>query len=181
MPLYFIAIVAPENINREILQFKNYMLAHFGCKVALRSPAHITLVPPFHMHNSHENELLNTIKKFGSTLHEFDVRLKDFNCFKPRVIYVDVVMTEILLKTKKAFEDFLLSEGWPIKRETRPFHPHVTIANRDLEKKDFTEAWDHFKNLRYDATFNVNGIDLLQSERAGWRVVPRISQSPSFE
>ena len=55
--MYFIALVLPTEINDEILKWKLFMKDHFNCLVALRSPAHITLVPPFWMNDDLENKL----------------------------------------------------------------------------------------------------------------------------
>ena len=49
MNMYFIALVAPEEINTPILKWKTWFRDNFGCTVALKSPAHITLIPPFRM------------------------------------------------------------------------------------------------------------------------------------
>jgi 2'-5' RNA ligase len=49
MKMYFVAILAPEKINADALKWKLYFREKFGCRAALHSPAHITLVPPFWM------------------------------------------------------------------------------------------------------------------------------------
>ena len=50
MRMYFIAIVLPDELNKKVLKWKNFMHDKFGCKVGLKSPAHITFIPPFWMH-----------------------------------------------------------------------------------------------------------------------------------
>lgn len=45
--MYFVAIVCPGQINEKVEQFKQWMKDRFGCVVAMKSPAHITLIPPF--------------------------------------------------------------------------------------------------------------------------------------
>lgn len=169
--LYFIAIVAPDHINEQVLIWKNYMKEQYGCNVALRSPAHITLVPPFSMKEENETDLSNYLKEFSSTEKSFPVSLKDFDNFKPRVIFLHVEPDEPLLQLQKSINKYLLSlNKFPIKKEDRPFHPHITIANRDLNQKDFPKAWAHFKNLSFRAGFTADRISLLKHNKDAWQI-----------
>ena len=45
--LFYISIVCPEAIEAKIKGFKEYMDKTYGCRAALKSPAHLTIVPPF--------------------------------------------------------------------------------------------------------------------------------------
>src|SRR5689334_3726824 len=161
--MYFIALVLPTEINEEILKWKLFMKEHFNCLVALRSPAHITLVPPFWMNGEIENKLEEAIHLFSLRQTAFEVSLKDFAAFKPRVIYVEVVPNKPLSILHDDLHEFLIAGGlFPIKKEERPFHPHVTIATRDLYKKSFYEAWEIFKHKNYEASCMSKGISLLK-------------------
>jgi 2'-5' RNA ligase len=162
--LYFIAIVAPDHINQQVLEWKNYMLQNFNCKVALKSPAHITLIPPFSMRQEREEELAGILQTV--TFENFPIHLKNFDSFKPRVIFVHVEPSQPLQALRTMVENALT--GFPIKKEDRPFHPHVTIANRDLEKEDFPTAWAYFKNINYEVVFEAKSISLLRHNGAKW-------------
>jgi 2''-5'' RNA ligase len=164
--LYFIAIVAPENINRQVLKWKQYMLQQFNCRVALKSPAHITLAPPFSMLQEREQELIAVLQSF--TFEPFSIHLKNFNAFKPRVIYVHVEPNPPLQALKTKLENALTC--FPVKMDERPFHPHVSIANRDLEKEDFPAAWAYFKNIQYEAVFEAAHISLLRHNGTHWEI-----------
>ena len=172
--LYFIAIVAPAEINDPVLVWKKYMEEQYGCTVALRSPAHITLVPPFTMKEDRENELGEYLQQFSSAEKSFTINLKDFDNFKPRVIFLHVEPGEALLQLKERLELYLLSlEKFPVKKEERPFHPHITIANRDLNKKDFPKAWAYFQSLSFSATFTADSIYLLKHNNKEWEMAAR--------
>jgi len=172
MNMYYIAIVAPEVINQEILKWKNYFKDHFECSVALKSPAHITLIPPFWMEEGLEKDLMSSIKEFSVTKNKFEITLKDFAAFKPKVIFVDVVKNEILNDLYQSFTDYIFSENkFPIKKDDRAFHPHVTLATRDLYKKAFQEAWEIFSKKKYEATWPVNSISLLRHNKKNWDVI----------
>ena len=144
--MYFIALVLPAEINDEILKWKLFMKDHFNCLVALRSPAHITLVPPFWMNDNLENKLEDAISQFSQHQVPFEMNLKNFAAFKPRVIYIDVLSTPHLQTLHDQLHEYLIAgDLFPIKKEDHSFHPHVTIATRDLHKKAFYEAWEIFK------------------------------------
>jgi 2'-5' RNA ligase len=168
---YFIAIVAPEQINRQVLEWKHYMLQHFNCKVALKSPAHITLIPPFIMPIDMQPELEEQLQLFSARQQSFTIQLKNFAAFKPRVLYVHVQPNTHLNDLQANLEAFLLQhKQFPIKKEERSFHPHVTIANRDLQKEDFSLAWQHFQQVAYDVSFPANAIALLQHNGHIWEI-----------
>ena len=160
---YFIAILMPEPILGQVESYKQDLLKQFNLRGALRSPAHITLHRPFEWKASKENMLIETLQKFsfGSV---FDIELQNFNCFAPRVIYVDVLKNEMLEELHTRLKYFaqenlkLLNEV----EDMRGFHPHVTIALRDLRKNKFEEVWHQFKEKKYAAEFKFSGITLFK-------------------
>src|SRR5690348_3523332 len=108
--LYFIAIVAPAEINNQVMVWKKYMEQHYGCKVALRSPAHITLVSPFSMKEENEEELSHYLKEFSSAEKNFLIRVKDFDSFKPRVIFLQIELNSALSELKNRLDQYLLNK-----------------------------------------------------------------------
>lgn len=170
--MYFIALVAPEKINLPVLKWKNFFKDHYGCTSALKSPAHITLIPPFWMNDGLEADLINSINAFSSTKNKFEIIIKDFAAFTPRVIYVDVIKNEILNELYESLADFIHAEDkYPVKKDDRPFHPHITLATRDLYKKAFYEALDIFSTKKYEASWLVAGISLLKHNKKNWDVI----------
>lgn len=168
---FFLAIVLPSPQQEEVMKLKEYVRAHFESKAALRSPAHITLHMPFEWKDSKEDILLQALQdfKFGSPVQ---VELKNFNCFEPRVVYVDVVPNDLLVKLQKELVQHVKSKlGLMNEAEnTRGFHPHATIAFRDLNKEHFRRAWAHFKGQKYEASFTVSEFHLLKHSPGKWDV-----------
>lgn len=172
MNMYFVALVAPPEINQEVLKWKNFFKEKYECIVALKSPAHITLIPPFWMKEELEANLIGSLNEFNTTKNKFHINLKDFGVFRPRVIYVGVVNNETLNDLHASLNDFILSQDkYPVKKEDRPFHPHVTLAARDLYKKAFFEVWEIFSVKKYEAAWLVNGISLLRHNKKNWDVI----------
>src|SRR4051812_30937861 len=106
--MYFLAILAPHAVNLKVLEWKYYMREHFGCVVAMRSSAHITLVPPFWMNEELEGRLREDVENFSVEQNPFKVELEDFDAFKPKVIFLHVKPTEHLVKLRTELETHLL-------------------------------------------------------------------------
>lgn len=162
---YFIAIVLPEPIQSEVEAIKTRLFAQFNLRGALRSPSHITLHRPFEWKEEKEEILISTLKQFNFE-NEFEITLKNFDCFKPRVIFVDVVKNEVLFELHTKLK-YYVQENLKLFNEVedmRGFHPHATVAFRDLRKNKFEEVWNTFKEKKVDATFNYNGFSLLKLE-----------------
>lgn len=169
--LYFVAIVAPASLDEQVLTWKNYMREKYECEVALRSPAHITLVSPFSMKPEREADISFHLQRFARTENNFPVRVKNFDAFRPRVIFLDVEPDESIMRLKLQLDHYLETlSTFSFKPEHRPFHPHITIANRDLKKKDFQPAWEYFSNIKYMANFPADGISLLRHNNTRWEI-----------
>jgi 2'-5' RNA ligase len=124
------------------------------------------------MNEELENDLINSIHEFSIAKTKFEITLKDFAAFKPKVIFVDVAKNEVLNGLYQSFADFIFSQNkCPIKKDDRPFHPHVTLATRDLYKKAFQEAWKVFSTKKYEALWIVSGISLLRHNKKNWDVI----------
>ena len=166
---YFIAILLPEPLLGQVEIIKHELLKEFNLKGALRSPAHITLHRPFEWEEEKEQKLIEVLSEFKFS-KEFTITLKNFNYFKPRVIYVDVAQEPILNDLYSSLKYFaqehlhLLNEV----NDERGFHPHVTIAFRDLKKNRFEVVWQNFKEREFRHSFEFKGITLLKLEER-WR------------
>ncbi len=170
--MYFIAVIAPEDINQQVLKWKQMMKERYGCEVALRSPAHITLLPPFWMKDEIEPYLVDSLNYFSKKESGFEIQLQNFSHFKPKVIFIDVIKNEKLIALQQNLHNYLISTSkFPAEKDDRPFHPHVTIATRDLHKKSFYEAWEYFKEKNYEAEWICNGLSLLRHNKKNWDVI----------
>ena len=169
--LYFIAIMPPKTIIDEITTFKQYAADHFNSRRAFRSPAHITLQPPFNWEEDKVDEVKKALSDFSKNRKKFNVAFKNFNCFPPKVIYVDVIKTQALDDLRLELINDLF-EKLKIKKDRYPtYHPHSTIAFRDLKEEVFAEAWNYFSKQTYEASFEVGRIALLEHRgEIGWEI-----------
>jgi len=147
------------------------MKENYGCKVGLKSPAHITLVPPFWMNTEKETELKNNLKTIASAVVPFTVWTNNFAAFKPRTLFVATKENEALNNLKRTADNFFQSKNYKIKKEARPFHPHITVATRDLHKAAFAGAWPQFQNKIFEEAFEAAGLSLLKHNGQDWDVI----------
>src|SRR5215218_9361118 len=119
MNMYFIAIVLPEKLNEKILHYKNYMQEKYGCRVALKSPAHITMIPPYWMEEEKEAPLKNDLDRLSNTLESFIISTNHFSAFRPKTIFVALAPNDQLQEVKKKTDSFFMSNlAYPISIDT---------------------------------------------------------------
>ena len=175
---YFIAIVIPEPYQTDIMAFKQLIADKYNSKAALRSPAHITLHMPFEWKEEKENILIETLQRF-SYKQDFIIELQNFSCFAPRVIFIDVIMNEQLNQLQIDLVSYVKKNLRLFNQadDMRGFHPHVTIAFRDLRKEKFHEAFTCFKTQKYQTSFKANSFCLLKHTGKEWKVYKEFSLS----
>lgn len=175
--LYFIAIIPPEPIYGEALALKHHFENQYNSKAALHSPPHITLHMPFTWKESKEIELVNKLETFSLTQNSFEIRLNNFSAFEPRVIFIDVIKDEKLASLQKQLKRFCKVELNLFNADYKEFayHPHITLAFRDLKKPEFYKAWEEFKEKKFETTFNADSIALLKHDGKEWKVLKSLS------
>jgi 2'-5' RNA ligase len=162
---YFLAIIIPQPLLDEIEKIKLELYNKHGLKGALRSKAHITLHRPFEWKEEKEAFLIEALQQFKFS-NPCSIELQNFNCFEPRVIYVDVLTNIVLNELHNELKYFaqknlkLLNEV----NDMRGFHPHITIAFRDLKKPLFYELWQTFEQKKFNGNFKLTEFALLRLE-----------------
>lgn len=170
--LYFIAVVPPSPLSAELLAFKQYFRERYQSKAALNSPPHITLHMPFEWKEEKEAILITKIQQFASTRSRFNMKLEDFGCFKPRVIYIQLVQSAEMENLHNELHRFCKTNLnlFNARYKDLPFHPHLTVAFRDLRKSEFHKAWEEFKTKPFSAEFTVHKLSLLKHDGHRWEV-----------
>lgn len=170
--MYYVAVLCPPAIESRVEQHKLWMRDRFGCTVALKSPAHVTLVTPFWLDRLSEQTLLETLESVQTNQLPVEIQLQGFSHFSNSVLYISVKENQMLNILRKEVEDhFIQSFRGIIKPDVRPFHPHITIANRDMKPGDFDEAWQHFAKEEFEENFQTNTLSLLKLTEGKWSVL----------
>lgn len=174
--LYFIALVPPEPFREQAWKLKEYFRDHYNSKASLNSPPHITLCPPFNL-TSPEDELVKALRKKGAEFTPFEACLQNFGAFPPRVIFIDVMpqpkMEELQGEVKQLVKNF--AEKDSRLEEDRPFHPHMTLAFRDLDKQQFKAGWKEFNERELSYCWLVEEFTLLRHNGRHWEEAQQIA------
>lgn len=169
--LYFVALIPPDDIAKEVKAFKELAASRFHSRRALTSPAHITLQPPFKWPENRIGEIISLLEQFAPTVSPFEQELRDFNCFKPRVVFVDVVLNDALKNLAARLQDTLRPLLGEENIDSRPYRPHITVAFKDLKPYWFYRAWEYFSEQSYQRTFTADALCLLQHNGKEWEVI----------
>lgn len=171
LDLYFIALIPPPTLQDEVRQLKEEMRERFQAKHALRSPAHITLQMPFRWDGSTEDHLIAGLHTFATGQTPFPIELSGFDAFPPRVIYVRIARHEAIGRLYRQLQDFLRTQlAFSSEALSARFHPHMTIANRDLQAELFPAAWAAFADRAFAGSFIARSLYLLKHTGTHWEI-----------
>lgn len=178
---YFLAIIPPEPVFSEAQNLKNYFKEKYNSKASLNSPPHITLHMPFMLKEKKERLMIEKLTSFASNFQPFNLELANFSSFPPRVIYINVTANGALVALQKDLERFCKREFqlFNANRLDQAYHPHLTLAFRDLKKEMFAKAWEEFERKEYHQTFGCNSISLLKHDGKLWNLLADFNLIPN--
>lgn len=173
--LFFIAIIPHKSLADEITAIKHDFAHRFDSRRALRIMPHITLAPPFKLFEGKRKGLIEWFGKLTFSVKPFDVSLNGFGAFdkaKNPVIYINPEHSQSLIDLQRQLtgklQDLLPRE----KAFTEPhFHPHMTVAYRDLKPEHFGRAWAEYQSKPFAAGFAVSAIHLLEHDGSKWNII----------
>ena len=169
---YFVAIVPPSPVFEEALSQKEYFRDHYQSKASLNSPPHITLHMPFRWKEEKELVLVRKLEDFVAGFRPFRIQLSNYDAFSPRVIFINVLKSAELDKLYLELKRFCKRELnlFNADYKEQPFHPHLTLAFRDLKKPTFERAWQEFSQREYSRIFTIGHVALLKHNGKIWEV-----------
>lgn len=171
MDLYVIVLIPHLDLKNKIKALKVEIQSLTGSKKALNSPAHITLQRPFRKESEIEDKLMKALKLFATKQKPFQVNLSNFDCFEPRVIFVNIQKSYELKKLHSDLNFVLLDHlNFKQKEINTTIHPHITIASGDLSQSWFYKIWPAYKDRKFMDSFNVQSIFLLKHNGKLWNV-----------
>jgi 2'-5' RNA ligase len=174
--LYFVALIPGEELSGRIITIKKDFAERYESMKALKIIPHITLQNPFKRNESAEVELHLRLQDFFSAFHSFSIDLSGFGCFEKRnkVIFIDVVKNNSLFDLHKKLIHFLREEMHFSESESSfMYHPHVTVALKDLTNEQFVKAWMHYKNKTFEGSFVADAVYLLKHDYRKWNVLSK--------
>jgi 2'-5' RNA ligase len=170
----FVAIDTPEYICRQLAE----QIAHLKQSIppevirwVNQRGIHLTLKFLGDVSPGKIDQIVRLLESVGPLYKPFEVEVRGFGCFpnprRPRVLWVGVYEPSGTLIDMHAYlESGFESMGF--KRETRPFHPHLTIgrARRNVERSDINHLSEFLatSEIRSLGRFQVEEIYLIRSE-----------------
>lgn len=178
--LYFLAITMPDEISKKIIEIQENISTRFGSRASLKVMPHITLKAPFKCPVVTHPIVLDWFENLNIKVSRFDLELKDFGAFHNKnqpVIFINPEPNVTLMKLQKqVLEEFqnVFPEISVMNLEIN-FHPHVTVAYRDLTIESFREAWPEFQVKKFSETLEVYNFHLLKHDGKRWNIVRSFS------
>jgi 2'-5' RNA ligase len=169
--LYFFALLLPFNVAAEADEVKREFAEKYESTRALRSPSHLTIIPPFFANDEFERSIEDKVEKFSKNFEPFNISLNGFGEFNNKVIFIEVEKNEQLQLFYKAFTAFFTGLGFELTSMNKFFHPHITVAFRDLTEANFKKAWPQFQTREFKNAFSASSIHLLRHKGEMWNVV----------
>ena len=180
-PTHFIAVPLDEENAAEIEVYRAYMRERYQCRSGQKTPAHVTLIPPFRIDNGAEatysqgrTELVEALLLHADSLpRAFTAGVAGFGAFGERTIYARVlpdqewdVLRDLVRKA--------LSQTVRLPPPGKHFIPHLTIANRDIPSGAVAGALAHLSQQDLAFTFPVDRVALYEMHTGRWERVAEI-------
>jgi 2'-5' RNA ligase len=167
--LYFIAIVPPEPHKAKVTAIKQHFAEKYNSKAALKSPPHITLQMPFKVNDEKLLVIEDSIITYCNGQNPFNIKINGYSCFKPRVIFLNIKESQPLWDMQKGLSKTLQKHSiFHSTHKDNGFHPHMTVAFRDLKPSSFLEGWEEKKEEKIEFEFEANHITLLKHNGRNW-------------
>jgi 2'-5' RNA ligase len=170
--LKLIAIIPPEPLYSDIRNEQTYIAATWGPKRALRTPPHITIIPPMLLNPDEVGWLYGIAYAIAGTVAPFSIQLKNYSSFKPRVIFISPIVSPALSDLHSIWHQAIITRMPHVlaKYPDRPYHPHLTLAHKDVTHTQFDSMWKYYADKPYLASFNADRFCILTHTDDGWSV-----------
>ncbi len=168
--LYFVAIIPPEPLKKQIQELKYFFAKKYSTRKSLNSPPHITLIPPFDLDMFDENKVKAQLEIFAKTIIPFQIIINGFGSFKPNIIFLKIENCEQLSLLHRQLDEVFHLDCKTKEKRNKIFSPHITIAFRDLSSTMFLKAWENYATKAFHALFNVENLFLLKHNGKFWEI-----------
>lgn len=166
---YFLALVPPAEIFDKAQEIRIRIRDEFGIKYALKSPPHITLKMPFSYNEAKEELLVKKLSEHLNTQKPFCIKMTGVGVFGKRVIFLSVEKSEQLLQLQQQLKVFCKRAlNLTDELSDRNFHPHLTLAFKDLKAVHFSAVLSRIKEQAFEAEYSAADIILLKRIDGQW-------------
>lgn len=168
---FFVALLPPAEIQAYANKVIQDLTQRYRTRTS-QSPPHITLQPPFLLHQERLADLSTSLQNFADEQPAVPVFLSNFAAFAPRVLYLNVVKTPELLALQAALSKHLMIDSMvdASQQERRPYVPHLTVASRQMTRQIFQQAWLELQAQTVDFQFIADRLTLLIYIHQKWQI-----------
>jgi 2'-5' RNA ligase len=171
---HFIGVLVPEKLTGILQGCRDWMNTTYGCRSGYGTPIHITLVPPFHLDEKFSgSNVADAVKNAARIWTEggktLTCSIDGFGTFSERTVFACVEPSaewDSLRSTVYAE----LAKQCPrtVRKDTRPFKPHLTVANRDIPEGAAEAALEYFAGLALKDSFVPDNITVFARHNGKW-------------
>ncbi len=167
---HFIGVLANDELADTLGQCRLWMGENFGCRSGFSTPVHVTLVPPFALADREDLESLShAIASCAQNAASFIARVSGFGTFGERTVFARVEPDPRWTELRDAlYASIARALPGKIRKDARPFLPHLTVANRDIPAIAVPRALEYFTRLDLDEDFTVDHIALFARRDGSW-------------
>lgn len=173
---YFLALVPPQEILEKATAIKLLIRDEYGIKYALKSPPHVTLKMPFSYIEAKESFLEEKLTNFLKAQKPFRVKIAGVGNFGRRVIFLGIEESSELLQLQSSLTTFCKRELNLVEElSDRNYHPHLTVAFKDLKVGQFDKVLALVKTQGFQAEYFVKELQVLKRLEQRWVLYKNIS------
>ena len=175
---HFLGVLVPDDITLTLEDCRRYMNRTYGCKSGYGTPIHVTLVPPFRLPEPYTTRDLVDVIQSDVLLHAselaFTAQIDNFDAFGDRTIFAKVVTNKKWTQLRdKTVSAVLKAAPGATKKDSRPYQPHLTVANRDIPTGASVAALKAMNEIQLFESFPVDNITIF--ERRGGKWIPAVT------
>lgn len=167
--MYLIALLPHTNFElwTAVKGWQREVSDKFASHRAKSKPPHITLFAPFRLPVNLKKNLHQSLQKSSSQTSQGYVDLSGFGAFPKHTVFLKAVKTDWLYQLRATLH-LELQHGVGLKdpsfnpNKPESFYPHMTVGYRDLSPEQFENAWQYFKDISCQTSFEVRCLFLLK-------------------
>ena len=169
---HFVGVLASEDLADTLAGCRRWMGEAFGCRSGFATPMHVTLIPPFALRDPEVAEALaQAIGETARAMKPFTARASGFGAFGERTVFARVVPDPRWAALRDAlFAETSRALPGLLRKDARPFTPHLTVANRDIPVGAIPRALEHFAPLALEEEFPADHIALFERRGGAWEI-----------
>ena len=168
---HFIGVILPEDLTLTLEDCRRYMREAYGCKSGHSTPLHVTLIPPFILPDEYTTQdLADAIEgEIMSGEAGFISHIDNFDAFGDRTLFAKVSADEKWTRLRDAvYSAVMKAAPGCIKKDSRPFTPHISVSNRDIPEGVMTDALKIMNELDLVEDFPVDNITIFERKNGRW-------------